>query len=200
MQNSPFMKILGFGLTLMALTFGYLLLPDNNDWRKDVEKKKTTAFLKGFTRVEKPEKKAFLPASTLLSREGRPVDLSEITKGRVTVVNFWATWCAPCIEELPSLAKFQEVNGEILVLPVSLDLNKKLPELARFFEKPSLRDLRWFYDNTGQLRRSLNLPAFPATYILDKEGRIIYILQGPNDWSSPEASDFADYLKNFMSK
>ena len=198
MENATFRKILGFGLMLIALVFGYLMLPDVGDLKAKVEKEKAGPFLKGFHAVERPEKTTKLPEVKILSREGRDVDLASITNGKIVIVNFWASWCAPCIEELPSLAKFQETHGEILVLPISLDINKRPEDLAKFFAGTETRDLRWFYDNTGQIRRALNLTVYPATYVLDKQGRIIYELQGPNDWASREASDFANYLVQYI--
>lgn len=70
--------------------------------------------------------------------------MKAITKGHITIVNFWATWCAPCIEELPSLTKFQANNPDILTMPISLDMQKSVEDLAVFFAKDELKELRWF--------------------------------------------------------
>ncbi len=182
-------------LTFIAIAGGFLMLPGPEDMRDQAYAVPVGRFLKSFHDVQEFKKGGkTLPEVTILSSEERKVDLKSITKGRVTIINFWATWCAPCIEELPSLAKFQLDNPDILMMPISLDMNKTMPELAGFFKGNDVKELRWFYDDSGALRKQLNLSVYPSTYILDKEGRIIYILQGPSDWSSLDASGFAKYL------
>ncbi len=193
-QNSNFIKLLATTLAMVALIGGFLLLPGPDDLRDQAYMVPVGRFLKSFHAVEEIKTDRKFPEITLLSPEGRKVDLKKMAQGRVTIVNFWATWCAPCIEELPSLAKFQTNNPDILMMPISLDMNKTLPELAKFFSVDELKELRWFYDEAGILRKDLNLSVYPSTYILNKEGNIIYILQGPSDWSSSDASGFAKYL------
>lgn len=194
MQNPNFIKLLGLCAAALLVAFGFYLTPQVEDYRELAYRQPVTAFLKGFHHIDDEPENTKLPKVILQSAENREVDLQELIKGRVTIINFWATWCAPCIEELPSLAKFQAANPDILILPVSLDIQKTMPELAKFFAKDETRDLRWFYDKAGSLRKGLNLPVYPSTYVLDKKGKIIYILQGPNDWSSKDALGFGKYL------
>lgn len=194
MKNPNFIKLLAVMTALLLSFAGFLLLPGPDDLRQQVYDVPATKFLDGFHNVEKVKDERFLPEVTLVSSENRKVDFRELTKGRVTIVNFWASWCAPCLEELPSLVKFQTANPDILLMPVSLDMQKTLPELAKIFQTDELRDLRWFYDQEGVLRKGLSLPVYPSTYVLDKEGKIIYILQGPSDWSSREAASFGKLL------
>ncbi|PZP53885.1 MAG: hypothetical protein DI586_10570 [Micavibrio aeruginosavorus] len=193
-QNPNFIKLLATMLAMLALMGGFLMLPGPADMREQAYAIPVGRFLDSFHDVREMTDGQSLPDVALLSPEGRKVDMKAITKGHITIVNFWATWCAPCIEELPSLAKFQASNPDILTMPVSLDMQKSVEDLAVFFAKDELKELRWFYDDSGNLRKQLSLPVYPSTYVLDKNGKIIYILQGPSDWSSSDASAFAKYL------
>lgn len=196
MKKPELLKIPILILCLLLVYTGFRLLPHQEDVKANAEKLVVSGFLREFHKAEEITDGRKLPKVELLSREGRMVALSQITKGRISVVNFWATWCAPCIEELPSLARLQEANEDILVLPVSLDMQKKPEDIADYFDKAELRDFRWFYDQAGILRKALNLTVYPTTYILDEDGKIIYILQGPVDWSSSKALDFTRVLSN----
>ena len=194
MKNPNLSKLLFFLCVLPVLALGYYLLPDKQDIRERAYSAALSPFLKTFNDTESVDDGRELPEAEILSPEGREVKLSSLIKGRVTIVNFWASWCAPCIEEMPKLAKFQLDNPDILIVPVSLDMQKTLPELARLFAKPEVRDLRWFYDSKGQLRKNLQLEAYPTTYVLDRKGHVVYILKGPADWSSPDAAIFGETL------
>lgn len=196
MKNPEFIKLICILIAGALVWAGYMLLPRTEDLREHVFDQSVSDFTKDFHLAEKINGKERLPDIKIMSREGREVDLAAMAKGRITVVNFWATWCAPCLEEMPSLSRLQMANADILVVPISLDMNKTLPELARFFEHDNMRDLRWFYDSEGILRKHLALPVYPATYVLDKQGNILYKLQGPSDWSSPAALNFIQALSN----
>ena len=193
-QKSNSIKLLAVIMAMLFMVGGFFLLPGPEDWRDHAYDVPVGRFLDSFHAVQEPENDLSLPEATLTSSENRKVEFKELIKGRVTIVNFWASWCAPCLEELPSLVKFQAANPDILLVPVSLDMAKTLPELAKIFEADGLRDLRWFYDQDGEMRKALSLPVYPSTYILDKEGKIIYILQGPSDWGSHDASMFGKFL------
>ena len=196
MKKPEYIKLPILIFCLLLVYAGFKMLPQQDEIRSSAHKLVITGFMRDFHKAEEVTNGQTLPKAELLSREGRKITLSEITKGRISIVNFWATWCAPCLEELPSLARLQEANEDILILPVSLDMQKKPDELAAYFDKEELRDLRWFHDQEGVLRKSLNLTVYPTTYVLDEKGEIIYILQGPTDWFSSRALDFIRVLSN----
>lgn len=196
MKKPEYIKLPILIFCLLLVYAGFKMLPRQDEVRSSAQKLVIAGFLREFHKADELSDGEKLPEVELLSREGRKVSLSEMTKGRVSIVNFWATWCAPCIEELPSLARLQEANEDILILPVSLDMQKKPEDIAEYFDKTELRDLRWFYDQDGTLRKTLNLGVYPTTYVLDKKGNIMYVLQGPTDWSSSRALDFTRALSN----
>jgi thiol-disulfide isomerase/thioredoxin len=133
------------------------------------------------------------PAITAQDADGRTVTLSAL-KGQVVVVNLWATWCAPCVKEMPTLAKLQGAYAgqEVKVLPISLDKGPEDIAKAKAFiaDKAPLK----FYHGDYDLAFSLNPPAegLPTTLIFDRNGRERARLSGGADWSTPEAKAVLD--------
>lgn len=110
-------------------------------------------------------------------------------RGKVVLVNFWATWCAPCLKELPSLDRLQgELGGEDFEV-VAVAADPKGPDAARaFLEKLEIRRLALFAD--PQLRLVIatgGSPALPLSILYDRQGREIGRLAGEADWASEEA-------------
>lgn len=116
-------------------------------------------------------------------------------RGKVTVVNFWATWCAPCVKEMPTLAKLQaDYAGQPLaVVPISLDSESAYPKARAFIGKH--RPLQYY---AGPLSLAFSMkppaPGLPTTLILDKQGRERGRLSSDADWSSPAARAVVDQL------
>lgn len=125
--------------------------------------------------------------------DGRPARLSDF-RGKVVVLNLWATWCAPCVKEMPTLAKLQTDYGArgVQVVALSQDREQATAQAKTFLAKhPPLT----FYQDAGfAVMPALNLPApgFPTTVIYDKGGVQRAYLQGEADWSSPEAHAVID--------
>jgi cytochrome c biogenesis protein CcmG, thiol:disulfide interchange protein DsbE len=108
-------------------------------------------------------------------------------RGKLVVLNFWATWCAPCVEEIPSLDELQRRMPQIVVLGVSTDDN---PEAYRQFlaEHPvSFVTIRDQAQRSNALYGSFR---FPETYIIDRHGVIRRKFIGPQDWTSPEIIEY----------
>jgi thiol-disulfide isomerase/thioredoxin len=109
------------------------------------------------------------------------------SNGRVRVVNFWATWCAPCREEMPALDALEHSLGgeDFEVLLIATGRNS--PEgIARFLEEESI-DLETGLDPRSALASSMNVPGLPVTVILDREGAEIARLMGGADWNGDSA-------------
>jgi len=126
------------------------------------------------------------PQAAFLTGAGAEVSLGDF-KGRVLLVNFWATWCAPCVRELPSLDRLQlELGGEgLLVLAVSQDRGGA--EVAGpFLERHGIHRLGLFLDAKMRLGRALGVRALPWTFLVDREGRIVGELPGYAEWDSDE--------------
>jgi thiol-disulfide isomerase/thioredoxin len=126
------------------------------------------------------------PQAPFLAGNGAEVKLGDF-QGRVLLVNFWATWCAPCIRELPSLDRLQlKLGGEgLLVLAISQDRGGA--EVAGpFLKKLDIHRLGLFLDSRMRLGRALGVRALPWSFLVDREGRIVGELPGYAEWDSDE--------------
>ena len=102
------------------------------------------------------------------------------------VVNFWATWCAPCVAEMPALATLSRTLAphDIAVMPLSSDRGGAAV-VRRFYEAQSISGLPVLLDPKGAASRKFDLSGIPSTIIIDKQGRMAARLDGAADWSSP---------------
>lgn len=117
-----------------------------------------------------------------------PVPLANYADGRVLVVNLWATWCAPCLEELPSLDALQEVLGEqVRVLAIAVQPGDGTAQ-QRMFDRLGIENLTLLRDPKLALTRAYsNDVTLPITVIYDGRGREIGRLSGSADWSAEES-------------
>ena len=118
--------------------------------------------------------------------DGRPMSLADF-KGRVVLVNFWATWCGPCVAEMPSLDRLEAKLGgkDFAVLTLSEDRNPAV--IAPFFDQHGLEHLKRYHDPGGDLSRGFGIRGLPTTILIDREGREAGRIEGPVEWDSPEA-------------
>ncbi len=128
-----------------------------------------------------------VPETEFDSEDGTRLTLADF-QGRYVLVNFWATWCAPCREEMPSLSRLQaELGGEDFEV-VTIATGRNPPAgMKRFFEEVGVDNLPLHRDPTQALARQMAVLALPITVILDPQGREIARLRGDADWSGPEA-------------
>ncbi len=108
-------------------------------------------------------------------------------KGKVVLLNFWATWCAPCVKEMPALQKLQADLGspDFAVVAVNEDRGG-LVVAKRFADAHDLK-LDLYLDPPNQAARALKLRGLPTTLLVDRDGREIGRFEGGADWSAPEA-------------
>lgn len=110
---------------------------------------------------------------------------SDRLKGRTVVLNFWATWCPPCKEELPSLQTLHELGGgEPLVLGINV---RETASAVRRYLKATGIGFPVVLDPQGELARRLGVTAYPTTLLIAPDGQIRWQVVGEVDWSSPEA-------------
>jgi thiol-disulfide isomerase/thioredoxin len=121
--------------------------------------------------------------------DGRVVSMSDF-RGKVVLLNLWATWCPPCIRELPALDRLQgKLGGEsFMVLTLSLDrVGRKTVE--KFFRRLKINHLSLFVDPGHATSAAFPIDVLPATFVLDREGRMVSFLRSYADWDAPEAAD-----------
>lgn len=111
--------------------------------------------------------------------------------GRALVVNFWATWCAPCVEEMPALDRLHgTLQGDgIDVLAISADAGGG-PVVRKFYEKNDIRRLPVLIDRKAALIRDLGLPGLPVTLLIAADGREVGRVVGVAAWDKPEVIAF----------
>jgi thiol-disulfide isomerase/thioredoxin len=107
-------------------------------------------------------------------------------RGQVLLINFWATWCVPCVKEMKFLDRLQgDLKGQPLrVLAVSEDKGAIIMAKA-FMERQKLTFLRPFGDPGGAAAESLHVEGIPTSFIVDKQGRLVQRVEGPYEWDDP---------------
>jgi peroxiredoxin len=112
-------------------------------------------------------------------------------RGKVVLLNFWATWCAPCIEETPSLLQLHRDQPDLAMLAISIDEDED--EYKQFIERRhfNLINVRDPNQTAAKLFRT---EMWPETYVIDRQGFIRRKFIGAQDWSSPEVRDFLKSL------
>lgn len=109
-------------------------------------------------------------------------------KGKVVLLNLWATWCGPCREEMPSLDRLQQSMGSDKFEVVAVSVDKNGYDTARkFLDGVGIKSLAFYSDPTGRAPSQVKAIGMPATLLVDAEGREIGRLMGPADWDSPDA-------------
>jgi thiol-disulfide isomerase/thioredoxin len=127
------------------------------------------------------------PELTFLDAHGNQLSLADF-RGKVVILNLWATWCAPCRREMPSLDRLQAAHGGdgLLVLPLSLDRGE-MDKIETFYEEVGLPNLGMYHDPKAAADRAFGAYGLPTTIVIDREGREIGRLLGPAEWDSDEA-------------
>src|SRR5262249_33557433 len=108
-----------------------------------------------------------LPELVFSDADDKPLSLADY-KGKVLLVNFWATWCAPCVKEMPSLDRLQAVMGKdkLVVLPLSLD-GPSRPKVAPFYEDRKLSHLGVYFDKGRKAMQALDVSILPTSILID---------------------------------
>lgn len=135
--------------------------------------------------ITKPPKS--LPEIAFTNADNKPLTLADY-KGKVVLVNFWATWCAPCVSEMPSLDQLQKKMGKdkFVVLPLSLD-GPTRAKVAPFYQDKKLAELGIYFDKGHKAMQALGVTVLPTSILVDASGRELGRIEGEADWSTPEA-------------
>jgi cytochrome c biogenesis protein CcmG, thiol:disulfide interchange protein DsbE len=146
------------------------------------------------------------PQFSLQSLDGQSVSLSSF-RGSYVLLNFWAAWCAPCVEEMPLLEKLASTLNELPFRVVTIAEDEAVPQLAEFRKRFNLT-IPILLDTSGAISKKYKVTGYPETFLIDPSGRIVMIqdpsdgrptvrLVGPRDWvSSSAAGQFAKLAKN----
>lgn len=179
------LAVLGCALTLPALLGGC-----DRQSRENAQPQPSASSTTGSTvplgTVDRAHKGSKLPDFTLSDGQGHTLRLQDL-KGEPLLINLWATWCAPCVTELPQLNKLAARDGRKLkVLAVSQDMQPG--KVASFLKQHGIRNLHPWLDPNNDLSFHYGTGNLPTTVLYDAKGREVWRLVGGHDWSSPETA------------
>ena len=123
--------------------------------------------------------------------QGKSWDLAAL-HGRAVLINFWATWCAPCKEEMPTLQTLAELEGERLAV-LAVNVREPLPRVRRYVQSSGL-SLPVLPDPKGEITRAWGMTVFPSTVLIDTAGRPRQTITGAADWTGAAALDWIKAL------
>ncbi|MGK7346350.1 MAG: peroxiredoxin family protein [Candidatus Nitrospinota bacterium M3_3B_026] len=139
------------------------------------------------------------PDFTLPSISGGDISLSNL-RGKWVFVNFWATWCGPCVVEMPMMNKLHKKLAGKPFEMVAISIDDLPAERVRQFVEEMGLDFTVLLDRDNKTSRMYGIVSIPQTYIIDPEGRIVSKANGMREWDSPEVVDYFKDLINGGSK
>ncbi len=125
------------------------------------------------------------PALRFNDGRAMPTSLAAF-RGRVVLLNLWASWCAPCVKEMPTLDRLQSALGgpDFEVVALSID-EAGAPAVQSFFRRTGIKALHPYVDAFREASASLAAAGIPATFLIDREGREVGRKLGPANWDAP---------------
>lgn len=159
-------------------------------------------YLKSGLNVEEPATKLggienFIPAReilpappiTFLDQSGAKLSL-ESFRGKVVVLNLWATWCTPCVAEMPTLDRLQQQLQGLGVVVIALSIDRGGPNVVKgFYDEHGIKNLGVYVDPSMRSQFDLKVVGLPTTILIDRDGRERGRLVGPAEWDDAKAAD-----------
>lgn len=139
--------------------------------------------MSGFVTPEAPPAQ---PLVGLVTGEGEDITLAD-RRGKLVLVNFWATWCAPCVVEMPSLNALQARLGSDDFEVVAISMDRTIDEARRFYEENGIDALALYHDPALRSALAAGSRGLPTTILYDRHGGEIGRLSGEAEWDSEEA-------------
>jgi thiol-disulfide isomerase/thioredoxin len=131
-----------------------------------------------------------VPDIAFADERGNSISLKDF-RGKLVLLNIWATWCGPCRKEMPALDRLQAQLGGDLFQVVALSIDRAgAAAVQKFYAEVGVRHLSFFIDVSGRAGSSLGLIGLPGTLLIDRQGREVGRLIGPAEWDSPEMLAF----------
>jgi thiol-disulfide isomerase/thioredoxin len=132
------------------------------------------------------------PSTSFVDGDGKPLTLARF-RGKPTLVNLWATWCAPCLKEMPTLdALAAQRKGRLNVVAVSQDDRDGEKKVAAYLVKHPLKSLEPYIDTRTQLTLDSKSANLPTTILYDAQGREVWRIEGREDWMGEKPQALLD--------
>ncbi|MGS0683171.1 TlpA disulfide reductase family protein [Shewanella sp. 125m-7] len=181
--------------TVVGLVAATLLLASGAQAYPGMEKQAQTEVQSSVDLISVLPKPFPIEAVPFKDNKGNAVDFSQY-KGKVIMVNMWATWCPPCVRELPAISRFSAKIGsdDFEVLPVSIDLDGN-KQVEPFLKSLGMENFNTYYDKEQKLGHVFPLDTIPATFILNRDGELIAFVRTFVDWDDDKA---VTLIKSFL--
>lgn len=202
MHNKKIFILVAFALFIISGVIGYY----GPDWFKARQEETLRAnfvplaiseeivknFSLQFNELSQATEPKFLPDTPFLTQSGGRTRISDFA-GKPTLVNLWATWCAPCVVELPHLQKLAEYyDGRLNVIAISIENNKTPADITDFLDKRQISAFAGYVDTQGDIMKNLGIRGIPTSFLIGSNGLILYRFEGDADWTSAQSKAFFD--------
>jgi thiol-disulfide isomerase/thioredoxin len=138
--------------------------------------------------VDRTHKGQAEPATAFNDPDGKPTSLKAFA-GKPTLVNLWASWCAPCIKELPTLDRLAQANnGKLNVVAISQDMDVPHASVVAFLKTHKIANLQSYQDPKMALSGALDAEVLPTSILYDSNGHEVWRYVGDQDWTSTAAA------------
>jgi len=148
--------------------------------------------------VIEPKIRVEAPPFTLKTVDGETRDLGQF-RGKVILLNFWATWCAPCRDEMPALERLEKSfeGKNLVVVAVAADRGKKAMHTVKDYCRMHDIGFTVFLDPDGSVRDTYEVSALPTSYIIGKDGKFLGKIFGARDWAAPASLKLFESLLKY---
>ena len=161
-------------------------VPEGDGTVPDVEDTPATPAQSTAGALDRSHKGEAAPTDTFLDPHGKPVTLADF-RGKPVLLNLWATWCAPCVKEMPTLDTLAgKLDGKVQVLAVSQDL-EGAAKVVPWFETRTFARLKPYLDSDAGLSTTLGIN-LPTTILYDAQGKELWRTSGEMDWTGAKAA------------
>ena len=166
-------------------------LPDQPAWSGPHDNKSEADDALPAPKLDRSHAGTVAPAVEFEDPDGEPVSLA-VFAGKPLLVNLWATWCAPCVAEMPTLDVLAGRSaGRLQVLALSQDMDGR-QKVEAFFARHGFKSIEPYLDPKADLMAGLKLDTLPTTILYDARGREVWRVTGIEDWRSPRAAALID--------
>ena len=185
-------KIAAIAGVLLALAAGLLVftMRDGGEPRQQIAAQQGGENAASGRFFTTPEGTPAAPADGFLDGSGAEVQLADF-KGKPVVLNFWATWCAPCVKELPSLERLKAARGDLTIIALNVDTKAEGP-IDEFLKEVGAPGLEAYSDPKKKLWRAFRLNSLPTTFVINAEGRVVGRRDRDAEWDSAAAQAAID--------
>jgi thiol-disulfide isomerase/thioredoxin len=147
-----------------------------------------------FDQIDKMEADG-VPVFQMKTTADKDFDLTSL-KGKIVIVNFWASWCGPCVEEIPSMIKLVEhFKGDVQLVAVSADYAKEdIPKFLKSFPGSDNPNIHIIWDNEQTVAKLYNIDRLPESFVVGKDLKLKKKIIGTIDWYQPDAIQYIQEL------